>query len=236
MQVGIQSVEFGLLKDPINDPYMHFHKRRRIVAAYDLILNQRMLSLGAVGLDVGAGPPNAVLNKLDGPQIERQYSLSRPMPPRPKTRLGAVLRHLGHTLRAYLILDIMMGLSQVATSPEWSAIRGGTLPAEADMIDKLAAKNHFTLFPGTLNIPISSWGIGYTTSYACNICVWVGFTFAYHIQAALTIASGLWEPSSWDLDLFFHPWFADSVLDFWGRRWHQILRVSSSRGSCATHS
>ncbi|KAL1409378.1 hypothetical protein Q8F55_003361 [Vanrija albida] len=46
----------------------------------------------------------------------------------------------------------------------------------------------------------------------------------YHLAALATIGTGRLETESWDIDLFGKPWAPTSVLDFWGRQWHQVLR------------
>jgi hypothetical protein len=53
----------------------------------------------------------------------------------------------------------------------------------------------------------------------------------YHAVATVAIASTIWPSAAWDVDLFDRPFAATSVIDLWGRRWHQVTRVSYP-GSC----
>ncbi|WVF71752.1 hypothetical protein IAT40_006560 [Kwoniella sp. CBS 6097] len=50
-----------------------------------------------------------------------------------------------------------------------------------------------------------------------------GMQIIWHGLAFIGIGSGLWIGEEWP-KLLDRPWLAESCNDFWGRRWHQILR------------
>ena len=52
--------------------------------------------------------------------------------------------------------------------------------------------------------------------------LWQGIEWGYHSFALLAVGSGIWETESWEVDMFDAPWKADSMMDLWGRRWHQV--------------
>lgn len=51
----------------------------------------------------------------------------------------------------------------------------------------------------------------------------------YHAAAFVMVGSGLYEVEAWETDLFKGPLGSESLLDFWGKGWHQIFRVSPPR-------
>ena len=46
----------------------------------------------------------------------------------------------------------------------------------------------------------------------------------WHLAACVTIASGMYTAEDFPR-LYDYFWLADSMREFWGRRWHQLLRV-----------
>lgn len=57
--------------------------------------------------------------------------------------------------------------------------------------------------------------------------IFVGLQWMVHATMA-SLSVGLFHdlPSRWSPPIFRMPWMATSVADFWGKRWHQMLRVT----------
>ena len=56
------------------------------------------------------------------------------------------------------------------------------------------------------------------------LAIWGFLSVWYHFVAFLCIASGYWEPEVWDIDVFDAPLKSTSLMQLWGRRWHQVFR------------
>ncbi|OCF31021.1 hypothetical protein I316_07292 [Kwoniella heveanensis BCC8398] len=56
-----------------------------------------------------------------------------------------------------------------------------------------------------------------------GISTYSGMQILWHGLAFLGVGSGLWIGEEWP-ELMDRPWLAESCNEFWGRRWHQILR------------
>ena len=54
-----------------------------------------------------------------------------------------------------------------------------------------------------------------------QLCVYLFVECIYHSWAALSIALG-WAPSEFG-EIFDRPWQAESMHDFWGKRWHPLF-------------
>jgi hypothetical protein len=62
------------------------------------------------------------------------------------------------------------------------------------------------------------WGVLYLAK-TCG-----GEIGAWHLHAVLGLSSGMTRPEDWPR-MMNKPWMADSVNDFWGRRWHNLMTV-----------
>ncbi|CAK9783403.1 hypothetical protein CC85DRAFT_90840 [Cutaneotrichosporon oleaginosum] len=138
---------------------------------------------------------------------------------RPASRPGAVARHILHAATHYCVLDTFLAFLR-HTGPELVPGGAGTLerfvrhtPFTA-LPDLLGGRVAFRVPPGLLAVCIE----------ACvPIVIWQGLNLGYHVFAVVFLCAG-WEVQSWDVDLFDAPWRADSIIDLWGRRWHQVFR------------
>lgn len=78
--------------------------------------------------------------------------------------------------------------------------------------------DHATLGMGTIRgQPL--WGIG------LGMAMFNGTAAIWHLYALLSIASGLYTSEEWPR-LFHKPYLATSLSELWGKRYHQLLRVS----------
>lgn len=231
-QLVARYASLALVKEPIVDPYMG-RGRPRWVAALDLVMNQRHIGLGNVGLDSGNGPDNKDVKLLspggkgkapEMPHIARHIQHWRRFP-RPTSRWGSSLRHLYKTLALYTIMDTVFSLTR-AIGPHAIAPPGG-LP----LIEKYGhimagwlAESEGVLFPSTLRLPLPKWLMSTFMELIPPLAIWGFLSVWYHFVAFLCIASGYWEPEVWDIDVFDAPLKSTSLMQLWGRRWHQVFR------------
>lgn len=209
VQFMTKALEFSFLRGPIRNP----RYKSRALAAYDLMINSRMIGLGNVGLDVAPGIPNA---KVPPGYIERHLQ-SCFVGPRPKTRMASVVRHLSYTALLYITIDFTFSLMR-RMDPIFQQPYGGT------GVVLTLASHTFTLFPGTpLAFPLPKAVVIVLIEAAIGAIVWVTFEGLYHLFAAFHIALG-WPIDAWDANMFGAPWRADSLIDLWGKRWHQTFR------------
>lgn len=198
--------------------------RSRHVAAVDLCINSRLVSLGSVGLDTLAGPPNASLPKH--PHVERHLRHKRrKRHPRPTTRWGSVARHARHAFTHYVVVDTLLALLSLV-GPDTLGVPQGT----RNVLDKFIASTKITVLPGILDWVLPAGGVRFSTELCVPLVIWQSLSCGYHCLALACVGSGFWEVQSWDVDLFDAPWRADSIIDLWGKRWHQV--GSESRGRC----
>ena len=62
--------------------------------------------------------------------------------------------------------------------------------------------------------------------FACFLAVWMTyFAIQWSYQLSVIVGTILFQqrPSQWP-PLFDSPWLSTSLTEFWGRRWHQVLR------------
>jgi len=204
-------------------------------ASFDLAINSRMVGLGRIDLDNRAASkqtksPNA--NQLDGAdggvQVEghviphhRERWLPYTAHP-DRSRLRATFRHAIHSAFHFFIFDTMLALL-------WKF--GGSTIANAtgtpNALQAFVDRTSFVLFPRSASpIRVPTLAVEIVVELSLAAAIWQAISSAYHALAALLVGAGLWEVQSWEVDLFDAPWKADSILDLWGRRWHQIFRVS----------
>ena len=81
------------------------------------------------------------------------------------------------------------------------------------------------LTPSTTDIHAPRWLVEITIKVLVPLLVWQSFVMVHEFLAFFTIITGIVDAEIWGKGLFHQPWKADSVIDFWGYRWHQLLRV-----------
>ncbi|WVF66882.1 hypothetical protein IAT40_001625 [Kwoniella sp. CBS 6097] len=155
-----------------------------------------------------------------------------PWPKIHRTRFQAVRRHVLITLRNYILFDTFLSLIR----DFGSETIGSTLPVH-NAFHRFSHENQFVLFPhldlslgqghghGGKGLMVAPWWLTeLITETAVASGVWLGISAGYHFIGAVLVGTGLWEVESWEVDLFDNPLAADSLLEFWGRRWHQFFR------------
>lgn len=200
----ITSLDIGFRHDQIIDPWMA-KGRPRVRAAFDLIINTRMLYVysagekGANGVVKDTTPKVARhLEHLQNPHLPRGRSIARHL-----TRLS-FLYIFDHTLLSFLVSP---GLTQL------------TIPADGVLTTFVTSTAVTIPYLGVL----SPFVLYLSVQLVVFFIVLTSLMITYHYIAVFFLLLG-WEPETWDLDLMYRPWGSDSLFDFWGRRWHQVLR------------
>lgn len=212
IHLAIKAIEWTLLEHHLVDPRMAAG-RPKLVAAMDLCMNSRLLGLGAMGLDTLAGPPNATLKAV---HIERH--LPKPSG-RPTSRLGAIARHMVWVIGYYLFMDALLATFRRVGGPL-------LLPGPVGAVKAYSYSSRFIMFPGVLDIEPYPFLVAYAVQACVPGIICGGLQLGYHLAAVVCLSSTFWEVDSWDVDLFDGPWKAQSLIDLWGKRWHQLFRVS----------
>lgn len=141
-----------------------------------------------------------------------------------RTRPQALLRHALLGLQGLWMIDTLLALGKYTASTTLGNPRG-----TPHAVDKFIRNNDIMLFPGTsLQYPAPGFLVETVVTFAVGTTIWQGLVGGYHVFAFLALLAG-WEVESWEVDLMDEPWKAESLLDMWGRRWHQLFRVSRRR-------
>nr|XP_031863042.1 uncharacterized protein CI109_001519 [Kwoniella shandongensis]KAA5530114.1 hypothetical protein CI109_001519 [Kwoniella shandongensis] len=146
-----------------------------------------------------------------------------PAPTVGRTRFQAVIRHLFIAIRNYIISDTMLSLLR-----DFGHNTIGSTDPIPHALYRFARENRFVVLPhanfGHGLFEASPWVVEFYAVTGVAVCVWLGISMGYHACGAICVGSGLWETESWEIDMFDSPLLSDSLLDFWGRRWHQFFR------------
>jgi hypothetical protein len=196
-------VEFSVIDEPVVDS---------LLGGFDLCINSRWIGLRELALDP-TNPPVGV-GKAGNPQW-------MPLTTR-RSRAGATLRHAALAVFHFAVLDILITLIRTLG---WDTVGRSDPPPNA--IDRFVHHTTFIFAPTDSAIP--SWLILFMAQLAVGVGVWQGLVAAYHTFGLVAVGSGLYDVAAWEIDLFNRPWASDSLIDFWGRGWHQLFRVSLAR-------
>lgn len=142
--------------------------------------------------------------------------------PRPRTRSGAIGRHVRHAFTHYAVLDTMLAVLRRIGPDTLAAVHASTQPG---LFAQFLNTTGFRVLPALLDWKTTPFAVEFATQCCVPIIIWQALSAGYHVAAALALGTGLWEVQSWDVDLFDAPWKADSLIDLWGKRWHQLFRV-----------
>jgi hypothetical protein len=208
IQFMLKSIEFACLKGPIRDP----RNPRRSRAAWDLLVNSRMIGLGNVGLDISPGISNA---KVPPDYVERH--LQNCLGPRPTSRFGSFARHAAYAAAMYLGMDVCFSFMRAA-DPIFRQPNGGS-----NVLHNFVYANRFIYMPGMLDWEIPQRAVEMLVQLAILAVIWMAFEGLYQLFAAVHVALGA-PVKAWDPNLFGSPWMSDSLIDLWGKRWHQTFR------------
>ncbi|WWD08865.1 hypothetical protein V865_006979 [Kwoniella europaea PYCC6329] len=142
-----------------------------------------------------------------------------------RTLFQAVVRHGYLALRNYAIFDTALYLIRY-----FGRTTIGADHPVPNALYRFSHENRFIILPCLKGFVkeeqlIAPWYIvEIVTSISVASGVWLGISSGYHLIGAILVGTGLWETESWEVDLFDSPLLADSLLDLWGRRWHQFFR------------
>lgn len=242
----IKYLEFGLLKGPYLDGY-RAKGRGKLRSAIDLCINSRMVGLnldldhGTIGtvrplkLKQGSGRRGSVSgyeahrdngeNAKIGGQAEHgpvhvESWLPKSSGTLTRTRSQALKRHALLALQGLWIVDSLLALERYVAADTLGNAQGTD-----NAMKTFTRLNVIKLLPGTsLEIPCPTSLTESVITLAVGTTVWQGLVGGYHLFALLAILAG-WEVESWEVDLMDSPWKSESLLDMWGRRWHQLFRV-----------
>ncbi|KAK4685662.1 hypothetical protein P7C73_g4480, partial [Tremellales sp. Uapishka_1] len=215
LHLSIKYLEFALLRGPVHDPYTA-RGRSRIVSALDICINSRLVGLSST--EVGS-VRSTELDKDGIPLPRPQRHLPPAKTPPSRTRSTALGRHALRLVLHYLVLDTLMALIRHFGS--------STIANPAGVPSALETFSHsdtFVILPHIYPIRPYSSVVEIVVTVSVAVGVWQGLSLGYHAFALSAIGTGLWEWQAWEVDLFEQPWKADSILDLWGKRWHQMFR------------
>lgn len=210
-----KGVEFALLEDPVPDPFAA--KGRGIfMRSYDLVCNSRWIGLReiAVGSDLQPLKPD---NKTRS-QTEARWLKA---PTTRRTRLQASLRHLRLAFIYGACFDTLLHLLQ-----RFGHDTVGLSLVPPDGIHRFYTQPYILLprSPFAFQAPLLLVDLVVTASIGGG--VFTMLIFGYHLMAFLMVGSGVYEVEAWEVDLFHGPLTSDNLLEFWGKGWHQLFRVS----------
>ncbi|WVR03941.1 hypothetical protein IAU60_000940 [Kwoniella sp. DSM 27419] len=245
----VRYLEFGLIKGPVYDRYFEAKGRHPLVSAFDVCINARWIGLGVLDLDnsgavqrsgdkgsANGGPNGNVPVESDVPDggfkaqgrtmpNMRTKESWLPWPKIQRTRAQAVRRHATIAFKNYVLFDTFLCLIR-----EFGADTVGSPTPVPNALYRFSHENKFVLLPfiennGTRGLFTAPWWlVEFVTEVGVASGVWLGISAGFHFLGTLLVGAGLWETESWEVDLFDSPLRADSLLDFWGRRWHQFFR------------
>lgn len=210
-----------MLEEPVVDPYLE-RGRPRLLSALDLAMNSRLIGLGPVGVgSVGLRGQGDTPNGANGgvPVVGKEPTVGKLR--RKRSRPEATLRHIGHFLVHYTTLDTLLYLMGTLGPTTIGNPRGAP-----NALHDFVYNNTYISLPRLYPTVVPPIIVEAVTTLGMAVGTWQGFSMGYHFFAALAVGSALWETESWELDLFDAPWKAESMLDLWGKRWHQLFRVS----------
>ncbi|WVW79976.1 hypothetical protein I302_101949 [Kwoniella bestiolae CBS 10118] len=150
-----------------------------------------------------------------------------PWPKVRRTKSQAVVRHFYLAIRNYIIFDTCLYLIRYYGS--------NTIGADhpvPNALYRFSHENTFLILPFLSRISwiqeewlVAPWYlVEIITEISVASGVWLGISSGYHLIGGILVGTELWETESWEVDLFDSPLCADSLLDLWGRRWHQFFR------------
>lgn len=144
------------------------------------------------------------------------------IPKTPRTRLQAIVRHLYRGITNLWLLDALLAIQKLLGPDTLGNPHG--LPGA---LHKFSHSHPVAILPHLpfLSFVAPPWAVemGIVAGLATGLSA--GVSGAYHLLAAGALALG-WEVESWEVDMMDSPLMGTSLLDVWGRRWHQLFRVS----------
>jgi hypothetical protein len=216
-----KALEFALLEDPVEDPF--FAKGRdRLFCASDLLCNSRWIGLRPVSpmnAPASSTPAKDASTHTKPPRNPDDKWLVRPSHTR--TRKEAFLRHLTLGSIYLLFLDTSLNLLR-----QLGSTTIGTYNVPPGGYDKFFSQP-FIILPRT---KYAFCAPRLLVNFVVKACIGNGVVMllngGYHVAGAAAVGSGVYEVEAWESDMFANPLGVGSLLEFWGKGWHQIFRVS----------
>lgn len=240
LHLVVKYLEYGLIEGPMIDPRVERGERSKWFAGFDLAGNSRMIGLGMIDLSqskqtfhedqlkpkasTSSGPDGGVAKgntAMPSKKLHQENWL--PYTNVKRSRLAATIRHITHAIFHYTIIDVFLQLLWYLGGDNI-----GSVKAVPNALDKFLAQNQFYLLPNNpiiRPIPVPSLIVESIVIVSVGVCVWQGISWGYHTLAALAVGSFFYEVDAWEVDLFDSPLMASSLLDMWGRRWHQVRHI-----------
>ncbi|WOO78089.1 uncharacterized protein LOC62_01G001642 [Vanrija pseudolonga] len=200
--MALKHVQLALLPS-LSDSY----PRARAFSALDTVINLRWRNIRIAG-----APATGYLK----PRTAKSHT-----PPKAaRSRIAAVAHHARIAATQFVIMDTIQALF-LALAP---GTIGSPFPTPRGRIDDLLGTQLY-LLPAVLP-PVALPHVVLQAAIAAAIGAGTSLVLSwpYHALATVSIATGIYEPDAFDPDLFSNPFASTSLLDFWGRRWHQNFR------------
>lgn len=140
----------------------------------------------------------------------------------PRTRRQAFFRHLRLALTHLLIFDVLLNLLRY-----FGAGTVGQPHVPSGGVEKFFSAPYILLPRTRFAYRAPSLLVDMVVRAFIGGGVYVMLIGGYHVAAAGMVGLGIYEVEAWGVDLFNDPNGAGSVLEFWGKGWHQIFRVSN---------
>ncbi|WWC87713.1 uncharacterized protein L201_002605 [Kwoniella dendrophila CBS 6074] len=171
-----------------------------------------------------SNPKNRSKNIPDIKKSKKAKDSWLPWPKIKRTKFESLTRHLWITIRNYVIFDTFLYLIRYFGSETI----GSDLPVK-NALYRFTHENTFYILPilkqyGFSPIKVHWFLVDIMISMNVATGVWLGIAMGYHLFAFLTIITNLFEVENWEIDIFDSPFMGDSLLDIWGKRWHQFFR------------
>lgn len=211
----LKHIQFALLPS-ISDSY----PRQRAFSAVDAVINLRWRNFR-----IGGAEATGYLK----PKSRNAKAQSQP-PKAARSRVAAVAHHARVAITQFMIMDTIQALF-LALAPNTI---GSPSPFPRGKVDTLLSTQLY-LLPSVLPpIPVPTILLQAGIAASIGAGTWLVLSWPYHLLATFSILLGIYEPDAFDPNLFSNPFGATSLLDFWGRRWHQNFRRDFTLLSTAT--
>lgn len=138
--------------------------------------------------------------------------------------------HARYALIHWVILDLLTFSFQTLGRRGIGSPRGGSIYASADTVVRCVQQHIPSLFR-TAYGPTITWLIRQLhivfIHFATGMAFYQGLCFGYHLAALGGLFIFRQDAGQWPR-LMNQPLMADSILQFWGKRWHQVSFPSNS--------
>jgi len=149
---------------------------------------------------------------------------------RPTERAEAIRRHFFNVVWRFIAVDALS--THIRIMGHDTIFRPGGMPGVAEAFASRAGISVLPMLRIPLEVPLFVINILGELVIPAFVCLWIALI--YHAAAILALVSTIWEPAAWDVDLFDSPFCPTSLIDLWGKRWHQVLRVGTSARAQST--